>query len=100
MTSPMNNMPVTSPSPGMTAMSPMNPPSQSAQPSMSPQHFPQQSQHHFSGSQSPATNISQSPRHDENNPFSPNTMQRPMNTVSPHQGSASPQQGPTRHGSP
>ena len=65
-TSPMG-MPSTSPSPGgMTAMSPMNPPSQSPQPSMSPQHFPQQPHGgggHFSGSQSPANSISQSPRH-------------------------------------
>ena len=62
MTSPMN-MPVTSPS-SQNVMSPMNPPSQSPQPSMSPQHFNQQQQHqhpHFSGSQSPAQ-LGQSPR--------------------------------------
>ena len=57
MTSPMN-MPVTSPS-SQNVMSPMNPPSQSPQPSMSP-HY-QHQQQHFSGSQSPA-HVAQSPR--------------------------------------
>ncbi len=61
MTSPMS-MPVTSPSPGMNVMSPMNPPSQSPQPVMSPQQFHHQQHHGFSGSQSPATSVSQSPR--------------------------------------
>ncbi|CAB4053917.1 MLL3 [Lepeophtheirus salmonis] len=76
---------MTSPGPG--GMSPMRVPSQSPQPSM-----PASPAYHHSGYPSSQSPHGPSPRptgHEEN-PFSPNTMQRPLNTISPVSITSSP----------
>ena len=90
MTSPM--LPATSPLP---SPSPMYPPSNSPHPSQSPQPSmsPSPAGHHGYASQSPHPHLP-SPRMHDDNPFSPNSMQRPPHTTSPAMSPASSHMSP------
>ena len=96
MTSPM--LPATSPLP---SPSPMYPPSNSPHPSQSPQPSmsPSPAGHHGYASQSPHPHLP-SPRMHDDNPFSPNSMQRPPHTTSPAMSPASSHMSPVHCMSP